>query len=182
MRAAVIDFETTGLLKSAPHPELQPYITEIACVIINERFEELGSFVTRLNPDIDPNKWEEGAIKTTGIGPDDVAKEPTYFMKHHDFANFVLGCDTWGGFNCPFDQQVLRWELIRNGFECAFPWPPATFDVMRRSARKIEMQGRNGLKNPKLGEAYKHFTGKEMPNAHEALADVRHTIDVWRHL
>jgi DNA polymerase-3 subunit epsilon len=180
MRAAVIDFETTGLPNSRPVVELQPYITQIGLVVVDENFEEVDSYQTLVNPDCDESKWSPEAIKVTGIGPKEVKDAPTFFSAFDDLASRVVGCDTWGGYNCPFDQGVLKWELIRNGFECSFPWPPKTVDVMKLAKRTMMMRGRNGIKPPKLGEAFQFVTGSKLEGAHDALVDVRATIAVWK--
>lgn len=180
MRAAVIDFETTGLPKRQQRFDVQPCITQIACVVVDDDLNEIQHYQSMINPDVDPSHWEAEAIKVTGIKPEDVLDAPTYFLAHHDFASCVLGCDYWVGFNPEFDREVLWWQLQRVGFEKDFPWPPKVLDVMALAKRRLELQGRQGTKTPNLGEAHLHLVGRKLENAHDALADVRGTIDVWR--
>lgn len=44
---------------------------------------------------------------------------------------------------------------------------------------KMKAVGRFHHKTPNLGEAYRHFTGKELVNAHSAMADVLACRDVY---
>lgn len=180
MRAAVIDFETTGMLKAAPRFEFQPCITQIGLIVVDENFNVLDKYSTLINPDVDEKHWEAQAIEVTGIGPDEVKDAPTFFLAFNEFARRVVGCDTWAGYNTPFDHKVLWWQLQRTGLECQFPWPPRVVDVMQLASRKCQMQGKQGVKNPKLSEAYELLTGNKMSNAHDALADVEATIEVWK--
>lgn len=180
MRAAVIDFETTGMLKSNPRFEFQPCITQIGLIVVDENFNVLEQYSTLINPDVDEKHWEATAIEVTGIGPEEVKDAPTFFLAFSDFATCVLGCDTWAGYNCSFDQKVLWWQLQRTGLECHFPWPPRVVDVMQLASRKCQMQGKQGVKNPKLSEAYELLTGSKFTGAHDALEDVGATIEVWK--
>jgi DNA polymerase-3 subunit epsilon len=44
---------------------------------------------------------------------------------------------------------------------------------------KMRKAGRHHNKTPNLGEAYRHFTGRQLENAHTALADVQACIEVF---
>lgn len=44
---------------------------------------------------------------------------------------------------------------------------------------KMRAAGRTHFKSANLGEAYKHFTGKELENAHSAIADVQACMEVY---
>jgi DNA polymerase III epsilon subunit-like protein len=145
---------------------------------MEERWVETSSFYTLVNPET--SKWEDGAVKTHGITPEQVKDAPTFFEIGPALSRFALGCDTWAGFNCKFDQDVIWYQLLKYGLERRFPWPPNEIDVMKVAGRMMEQQGKRGTKNPKLSEAYEHFFGKTFEGAHDALADIRATADVWR--
>src|ERR1700743_3159674 len=119
-----IDLETTGLTQPSNDFIVQPGIVQIGAVRSDGK--EFSSYV---NPEL-ARDWEAGAIKTHGITPEQVANAPTFFAIFPAFAAFVLGCDTWGGYNTKFDKDVLWYQLQRYGFERSFPWPINDLDVM----------------------------------------------------
>lgn len=195
------DTETTGLLSKSHDFMAQPGICQIGAVKLEWRFltdvskpeeveqflkdgtrtatlVEIDSFYTLVNPEA--VKWEEGAVKTHGITQEMVKDAPTMFEIGPALARFALGCDTWGGYNTHFDKRVLKWQLEKYGLDMHFPWPPLEVDVMALANKAMEQQGKRGTKNPKLTEAYEHFLGKPLVDAHDALADIRATADVWR--
>lgn len=172
------DTETTGLLKGHRDFFGQPGIVQLAAVKLNDDLVEVDHFNLMVNPEI--GKWEDEAIKTHGITPDKVADAPTFFEVGRAFAEFALGCHTFAGYNTEFDKKVLWWQLLRYGLEKNFPWPLRDVDVMKRVSKMIEMQGKRGVKFPTLGEAYQYCFKRDFENAHDALADIRATAEVWR--
>lgn len=44
---------------------------------------------------------------------------------------------------------------------------------------KMRAAGRNHYKTANLGEAFKHFTGRDLDGAHNAMVDVRACMDVY---
>jgi DNA polymerase-3 subunit alpha len=176
----VIDTETTGLLRSHKDFIGQPGICQIGALKLADDDTVLSSLNVLVNPE--GVKWEEGAMKTHGITPEHVKDAPTFFEIAPLLAGFVMGCDTWIGFNTPFDKDVLYWQLMRYGFEKNFPWPVHDIDVMVLAGRHMEMEGKRGLKMPKLQEAYEFLFGKRFDGAHDALADVQATADIWKAL
>jgi DNA polymerase III epsilon subunit-like protein len=172
------DTETTGLLKNHRDWFGQPGICQIGAVKLDDDLKEIGSFNLLVNPEI--GKWEPEAIATHGITPDAVKDAPTFFEAGAAFAEFALGCHTWGGFHCKFDKDVLWWQLLRYGLEKNFPWPIREVDVMKRASKIMEVQGKRGTKFPTLGEAYKYCFNRDFDNAHDAVADIRATAEIWR--
>ena len=177
-----VDFESTGLLKPGRSWHEQPKIVEIGAVKFDEKFNVVGEYRTLINPDIDFGRWEPEAIEVTGIGPEQVVNCPSFFLAFHDFAEFMTGAKRWVGYNNPFDKSLLKYELERAGLETCFPWPMLEIDVMIAAASRMAMSSKSGNKNPQLGEAYRHFTGKELVGAHGALTDVKGTIEVMRYV
>ena len=75
-----------------------------------------------------------------------------------------------------FDNRFLVGTFERAGV----PIPPcitASIDILHM-ARKLKMKSRYNLANEKLTTLYKHVTGSELQNAHDALADTVGTADV----
>lgn len=169
------DLETTGLLTPARRD--LPGIIQIAAMLYNSRGEEIDEFEVKINPEIKKIEWQDGAIKTTGVGPDDVGRDwPTFFEVFPAFSAFVRRATIFGGFNIEhFDDDVLFNNLVRYGFEKHFPWPSHRLDVMKISRAHHTQQGKRGNKDPKLGELYKDLFGEELEDAHDALVDVRGT-------
>lgn len=186
-----IDTETTGLTKPGSDFIVQPGICQIGAVRL-ERFPvvdpqpgapeykwlETAEFDALINPE---TKFEEQAIKAHGITADRVENAPTFFALFPKFAEFVLGCDTWAGYNIFFDKKVLAFQLERYGFDRNFPWPPKDIDVMKLAKDHMEMQGKRGTKAPTLSEIYEFLFGESF-KAHDALADIKATVRVWERL
>lgn len=173
-----VDTETTGLLKSTRDFFGQPGIVQLAAIKLDDDMREVAHMNILVNPEI--GKWEDEAIKTHGITPDRVKDAPTFFEAGAAFAEFALGCDTFAGFNCKFDKDVLWWQLIRYGLEKNFPWPLRDLDVMKVASKVMEVQGKRGTKYPNLGEAYRYCFKRDFEGAHDALADIRATAEIWR--
>ena len=175
----IVDFETTGLLRDGVSDFLaQPGIVQCAVLRFNKgtKTEEFCSFV---NPEM---SIEPEAQKTHGITLDQVAGAPTFFELFPRLSEFCLGETHWIGYNTKFDKLVLWHQLCRYGFERNFPWPPREIDVMRLVEARLNGQGKQGSKRWKLTDAYREIIGKEMEGAHDAMADVRATYEIYMEL
>lgn len=179
---AVIDFETTGLLVPGAAAERQPGIVQIGALILDPSTLKENRCLSML---IDPEKheadWSKKAIEVHGITPEVVKNEATLFSVFDQFTDFILGCRVWGGYNTPFDINVLKYQLQRYGLETSFPWPPKELDVMKIARDHFQEKGRRGLKFIKLTDAYERLF-HETFDAHDALADCRATAAVLRKL
>lgn len=189
------DFETTGLIKDGVTDFLvQPGIVQIGAVVLADvdgdggsgkdgfdPYEEVDHLNLLVNPEIPESRWEAGAIKTHGITPEKVANAPTFFAAFDQLAEMAEGCDTWSGYNTKFDKDVLWHQLLRYGFERAFPWPRKDLDVMKLAGERMALEGKRGMKRPKLVEIYEHLF-KESFEAHDALEDIRATARVLKEL
>lgn len=196
------DFETTGLVKDGVTDYLaQPGIVQVGALVLAgadgdivqdrmkaephhkdwyEPFEEISAFVSMVNPE--QNNWEAGAMKVHGIQPEHVAQSPTYFAIHDRLAMMAEGCDTWSGYHTEFDKKVLWFQLLRYGFERSFPWPRLDLDVMKLATEHMSMEGKRGVKRPKLIEIYEKLFGESFAGQHDALEDIRATARVLREL
>ena len=170
------DLETTGLIN--PHRDL-PGIIQIAAVKVDNLGEIIDTFNMAVDPEINPHDWEKGAIRTTGVGPDQIRERPTLFTVLPLFAQFMVGTKVLAGYNIlGFDDIVLDKNLKRYAFDRCFPWPPKRLDVMDVAVQHMNMQGKRGAKRPKLEEVYESTFGEKFDDAHDALADVLATAKV----
>lgn len=179
----VVDLETTGLLKpDTKDPEQQPGIVQIGMAKIMPINGAISNGFAILNTAswlIDPEKpvWDEDSIKVHGITKEDVAGKPTLFAVLPELCNWFLGEDTWVGFNTEFDRKVLFYALARLSREGYFPWPSKDWDVMKIAKPVLNIAGKRDIKHPSLVECHLELTGVNYANAHDALADVRATVE-----
>ncbi len=120
-----------------------------------------------INPGI-PIGWE--ALQVHGIRPEDLADKPTFAQVADELWAFFDDADL-AGYNCArYDVPMLMEEFARAGYD---------FDLDNR--RIIDVQRIFYRMEPRtLRAALKFYCGKEMENAHDALADVRATIEVFK--
>ena len=147
--------------------------------VIRDRIMQVGAikyFKDGRNPEelemlINPGILiSEEAFNVHGIGPKDVANKPTFAQVADKLYNFFGDADL-GGYNCTrFDVPMLMEEFVRAGFD---------FDISNR--RIIDMQRIFYKMEPRtLKAALKFYCDKEIEDAHDAMADVRATIDVFK--
>lgn len=185
----VIDTETTGLVKAGCNDFLaQPGIVQIAAQVVWEDCDDRGDkfvawhareFQSLVNPEMQINPE---AQRVHGISQDDVKDAPTFFEVLPRLAGFFMGARAWAGYNTKFDRDVLYYQLQRYGFERNFPWPLEEIDVMKLAGAHLNGQGKRGQDVPKLTEAYKAIFNEEMPDAHDAMGDVRGTARILMEL
>jgi len=153
------DIESTGL------NVMQDRIIQIALIKYfkdDRPSEELELIV---NPQV-PISAEAMAVH--GITPDDVRDKPPFKAVAEQIYNFIGDADLSGYNSDRFDVPMLAEELFRNGF-----------DLKIEERRSIDVQKIFYKMEPRtLKAAYKYFCGKELVDAHDALADVRATVDV----
>lgn len=103
-----------------------------------------------------------------GITDADVFGQPTFSGRAREILDFLGDADLAGYNSNRFDIPLLMEEFARAGYP---------FDVDHR--RTIDVQRIFYRMEPRtLGAAYKFYCGKTMTQAHDALADVRATVEV----
>ena len=154
------DIESTGLNVATDR------IVEISIVKINpDGSEEIKT--RRINPTI-PISPE--AQNVHGISDEDVKNEPTFKQIAKDLLRIFEGCDIAGFNSNKFDVPLLMEEFLRAGLN---------FDISRR--RFIDVQTIfHKMEQRTLVAAYKFYCGKDLDNAHSALADTRATYEVLK--
>lgn len=155
---AFFDLETTGT--NVSHDR----IVEISVV----KLMPDGSVVERtrrINPEM---HIPEEATAVHHITDDDVAGEPTFRQIAASLAQLLSGCDIAGFNSNRFDIPLLDQEFARAQVD---------FDISR--ARFVDVQTIYHKKEPRtLSAAYRYYCGKNLEDAHSALADTRATMEV----
>lgn len=155
------DIEATGL------NVVRDRIVQIALIKYFKKGKEPEELSMLINPGI-PISME--AMGVHGITPKDVANKPTFQQVAQELYDFIGDADLAGYNSNRFDIPMLMEELARVGLE---------LDMSRR--RTLDMQRIFYKMEPRtLRAALKFYTGQRMENAHDALADVRATIDVFK--
>jgi len=157
---AFFDLETTGINVGKDR------IVEIAVIKINKD----GSSQTleqRINPEM---HIPEEVSKIHGIYDADVKFEPTFKEFAGELAAFIGKADLAGYNSNKFDVPLLVEEFLRAGVD---------FDMKGRRMVDVmnifmKMEQRN------LAAAYKFYCGKDLENAHSALADVSATLEILK--
>ena len=155
------DIESTGL------NVMKDRIVQIALIKYPKDGGEPMEKEMLVNPGI-PISEESMAIH--GITPEKVANKPTFIEVAHEINDFIGDADLSGYNSDRFDIPMLMEEMARAGID---------FDVDQR--RAIDVQKIFYKMEPRtLVAALKHFCGKTLEDAHDALADVRATVDVLK--
>lgn len=190
--ALFYDTETTGLplfKEPSEHPA-QPHIVQLAAALVDL---DTRATISSMDVIIRPNGWTI---------PDDVSAVHGITTAHAEAVGIKeetaldLFMALWGdpsrtriAHNEQFDARILRIALMRfydqatadsfkaGSAECTAKL--ATPICAIQPTQKMLAAGFNKHKTPNLGEAYRHFTGRELENAHTALADVQACMAVY---
>ena len=155
------DIEATGL------NVVRDRIVQIAIIKYSKNGGEPEEFTTLINPGI---PISEEAMAVHGITPKMLSNQPTFQQVADKIFKFIGNGDLGGYHSNRFDVPILMEEFARVGIE---------FDISKR--RLIDMQKIFYKMEPRtLKAALKFYCGKEMENAHDALVDVRATVDVFK--
>lgn len=155
------DLETTGL------NVIRDRIIQIAIVKISKKDHARTEYYRMVNPG--PVFISDEAAAVHGITNEMVRNKPTFPDLAEEIYNFIGDADL-GGYNSNrFDVPLLMEEFARAGID---------FDMEKR--RTVDVQQIFYKMEPRtLKAAYRYYCGKEMSDAHDALADVKATIEVF---
>lgn len=155
------DIEATGL------SVVRDRIIQIAIIKYFADGSEPEELSMLINPGI-PISLE--AMLVHGIQPKDVAKKPTFQQVADKLLEFIGKSDLAGYNSNRFDVPILMEEFARVGIE---------FDVSKR--RLIDVQRIFYKMEPRtLRAALKFYCEEELEDAHDAMADVKATISVFK--
>jgi len=156
-----IDLEATGL------NVIRDRIVQVAIIKYFADGREPEELNMLINPGI---PISEEAMQVHGILPKDVANKPTFQQVADKIHDFIGNADLAGYNSNRFDIPMLMEEFARVGID---------FDLDKR--RLIDVQRIFYKMEPRtLQAALKYYCNKQMEDAHDALADVRATIDVFK--
>lgn len=156
-----LDLETTGL------SVVRDRILQLAIIKYfadGRPPEELSMLI---NPGV---PISEEAMQIHGITPKDVAKKPTFQQVAQKIYDFIGNADLAGYNSNRFDIPMLMEEFARVGME---------LDITKR--RTVDVQRIFYKMEPRtLKAALKFYCEQDIEDAHDALADVRATIEVFK--
>lgn len=155
---AIFDIESTGLSITTDR------IIEIAIIKISPKGKRT-EFLKRVNPEI-PIPKETSEIH--GIYDEDIKNEPTFKQILPELETFLADADFAGYNSNKFDLPILAEEMLRAG---------SNFDLS--SKKHIDVQNIfHKMEQRTLIAAYQFYCGKDLQNAHSALADAEATWEV----
>lgn len=188
--ALFYDTETTGLplfKDPSEHPD-QPHIVQLGAALVDLDSRKVLSAIDVM---VKPNGW---SIPKEVSDIHGITTEMAGDLGVSESAAVEMFMAMWSrrlrvAHNESFDARILRIALFRHASEsvadewkaspaeCTAKMTTPILDIPATQAMKAS--GRNWAKTPKLVEAYRHFFGKEMEDAHNAMADVRGCIAVY---
>ena len=152
------DLETTGINIATDR------IVELCYIKVYPNGNEESKSM-RINPEM---HIPEASSAIHGIYDEDVKDCPTFKQVARELANAIEGCDLAGFNSNRFDIPMLAEEFLRAEVD---------FDLTRR--KFIDVQNiYHKLEKRTLPAAYKFYCGKDLENAHSALADTQATYEV----
>ena len=180
------DTETTGMVDRylPPDHEHQPHMVQIAALLTDDDGAEVSSINLVVCPGV-PVPVQASNIH--GI-TDEIAKHKGITPHCAAAAFYGLSCraDTLVAHNIDFDVIVVSAQLSRLGKpeHCKEIGRLPTFCTMKAATPICQIPHTNprsatDYKWPKLEEAFRHFFGRELEGAHDALVDVRACRDVY---
>ncbi|WP_236975230.1 3'-5' exonuclease [Membranihabitans maritimus] len=156
-----LDIEATGL------HVIHDRIVQLALIKYPKDGSDPTEYVALVNPG---RPISEEAFNVHGISEQMVKDKPYFKDIAEEVLSFIGDADLSGYNSNRFDIPMLMEELDRAGFPLDMS-SRKTIDVMRIFTK---MEPRT------LSAAVKFYTGEEMENAHDALEDVRATVDVLK--
>lgn len=155
-----LDLEATGL------SVIRDRILQMGAIKYFKDGREPAELNMIINPGI---PISEEAMQVHGILPKDVANKPTFQQVAEEIYEFIGDADLAGYNSNRFDIPMLMEEFARVGIE---------FSLEKR--RMIDVQRIFYKMEPRtLKAALKFYCDQDMEDAHDAMADVRATVDVF---
>lgn len=166
----VLDVETTGT-----NPQTDQIIELAAVHLAGRELREVQSFVSRIRP---TRPISESAQKVHGITSADLETAPDEQEAFDAFVEFAPTEAILTGHNVGFDVSFLKGSYSRTGH-------PFDFDYHHLDVWSLAffILGAVGVSLPKYNlDFLAGLYGIPRPKDHDALSDVRATVEVLRHL
>ena len=174
------DTETTAIpdFKAPSESEHQPHIVQLAALLVDLDTEQT---IQSMDVIIRPDGWTITQELTNIHG---ITQEMAMDIGVSEKLAVDMFLQLWNrrprmAFNSTFDNRIIRIALKRFFDE-------SIVDSWHEGAQGVEWQCQMiaarkimGGKQPTLAEAYKHFTGNELENAHSAIADTKACMDIY---
>ncbi|HCF4732018.1 TPA: 3'-5' exonuclease [Pseudomonas aeruginosa] len=172
MLTNIFDFETTGIpeWKLPSEDPCQPHIVEVAALLC----DAAGNTIDRFEAIVRPNGWEITPEMTAIHGISHEQAMDVGISEAEALEGFLAingRAARRAAHNISFDDRITRIALMRYQDEeaaNAFKESGEKFCTCYRSRAQVALP-RNKL--PTLAEAYKHFTGEDLVEAHRAMPD-----------
>lgn len=180
---AILDTETSGLPDfklPADHSD-QPRLASITLILT----DDAGEVTDTHNMLVQPEGWEISPSVTAinGLTTERCATEGRPLAEALNlYSNTIKEGFVIVAYNAQFDCKVMRGELRRAGMPDMFEETPNICAMRACDKRGIEKAGDKKGGFPKLSDAYRHFFGEELSDAHTSLADATACLKVFREL
>lgn len=165
MAIVALDIETTGLEKTTCRITQISLVKFDLCGISYKVYDAFDSYVNP-GPDIE---WSEFAQTKTGITPETVKDAPAFADIAEKIRDFIGDCDVLTYNGNAFDLPILKYEFARTGK------PLVLYGKKIYDSLYIESK----LNSRKLTDVYKRYTGKDLDDAHNSMADTMATVEVF---
>lgn len=188
MNGLIYDTETSGLpkFKEPDSSPLQPIVVQLGVMKVtlsNDQLIATDSYSALASNTLGISV-EQGAYEVTGIGDAELEGQPDIEEVMKRFLEDVSNVSFLIAHNASFDKKMMmctahhinreRSKMALDGFI-----ETKQYCSMHGATPILKLPGRYGqYKWPKLTECYKHFFGKEMEDAHDALGDVKGTFEI----
>lgn len=157
----VLDLETTGTWVE------KDKIIEIGMVRLSPDGKK-EEYLKRINPGL---PIPEAVSRLTGIKDEDVKDQPSFAVLAEEILGFLTPDADLSGFNVErFDLPLLEREFFDAGFK--FEWRGRAIYDTQKIYHYYEKRD--------LTAAYKFYCGKDLQNAHSAMADTQAALEILR--
>lgn len=172
------DTETTGLpdWKSPSDSLEQPHIVQLAAILADQDTQKI---ISSMDVIVRPEGWEISEEMTAIHG---ISHEQAVKVGVPEDLALHMFLKLWNGslraaHNKTFDQRIIRIAIKRYAESELIQENWAEKDNHFCTMRAA--QGVIGGKQPKLSEAYEHFTGNVLEGAHNAMVDTMACMEVY---